>query len=582
MTPHSAFAAYRLPAAAGSESYSLQSPRALRLWLPLCAFAVLLFLAGCGRYSDNSTANWQLSTEGERLYYLLMQLEASTSGDEEAFNEASKKLLELDPDEFTFLNLAEDALQSHQFESARITARKGLAVFPKSLPLALIISDSYLQQERPGDAASVLQDFVQKNPDNREALQELARTYLLGNRHAELDKILRVIPAVKMTPYLRYIKARSLLNRHRPKEAEKELRRVVKAEPEMTEAWVNLAIAVQSQGRYAESYPLYQKALALAPDNLGTRLRLIDAQIRGKRPELAAKNVYAVPMPTFQMEAAILFVEAKYYKTARTILAHVKKMPGAPEEVHLYLAAIAIEHFRNPAEALVELSQIPPESPLAERALRWRLQLLEEAGRTHDAVPIAREFATRNPGSPIFQIVYAQVTAVTGNTVASVAILREAQKKWPGNSDVAFYLASFLDAVKDKEEALHLMEFVLTQQPRNALALNYVGYTLADEGRDLDKALDLLQRAVTEEPEDPHITDSLAWVLYRQGKYEEAWEAIGKSIRLGGDHPVIWEHYGDIATRIGKTNEAHKGYTNALGRNPENPDAIRAKMKELQ
>lgn len=61
------------------------------------------------------------------------------------------------------------------------------------------------------------------------------------------------------------------------------------------------------------------------------------------------------------------------------------------------------------------------------------------------------------------------------------------------------------------------MEAVIDRWPDNAQALNYVGYTLADDNRDLPRALDLLNRAVELSPETDYMLDSLAWVHYRAG-----------------------------------------------------------------
>lgn len=545
-----------------------------------CALLAMFILCACAKPAP--PVNWQLGKEGQSLYYFLVQLEAASSGDIDAFAAAGEKLLELEPDEASYLDMAEFSLRRNRLEEARSTARKGLTAFPASLPLTLVISDSYLQQEKYDEAAETLTFFLKTNPGNQDALQELARTYLVGERYAEFDALLRTVPAARMTPYLHYVKARALLNRNRLAEGESELRLVVREAPDMIDAWVNLGITLQMQGRHAEALPMFRKALESDEQNPGLWLRLVDAQLRAKQVKQALNTVRDAPdSPAFQVEAAMLFIEMKQYATARTLLREVRDVPDAPEEVHIYLAALALENLNNPSEALLELAEIPPQSPLAERALRWRIQILEDAGRILECLPIAREYAEKNPESAEFQVIYAQVAGIAGEKDTAVAVLRDAKAKWPDNASVAFYLASYLDSLEQREESMRLMEFVISKEPRNAMALNYVGYVLAEENRDLPRAHDLLSRAVAESPEDPHIADSMAWVLHQMGDFPGAWTAIRKSIALGGDHPTIWEHYGDIALKMGLKAEARKGYARALKLDPDDPEAIKTKLREI-
>ena len=543
-------------------------------------FSGLLCLPGCAKNVDS--VQWKLGHEGEAMYYFLVQLESASTGDIDSFMEAGKKLLEINPSEASFQEIANFSIRQGQLEEARAMVRKGLAVFPASLPLTLTLSDTYVQQGKIAEAADTLLSYMKANPENQDALQELARVYLVGERYKDFDDLLKTVSASKMTTYLHYVKARSLLNRNQLAEGEKELRHVVREDPDMIDAWVNLGIALQLQEKHATSFPIFRKAVDADPENPGLWLRLIDAQLRGNRPDLAIRTMAEAPAnPIFHMEAAMLFVQAKQYHQARKIFLDVRDTPGAPEEVHIYLAALAMENLNDPSEALRELTAIHPKSPLAEKALRWRLQILENTGRINESPPLAKEFAEQNSDRVEFQIIYAQALRAAGDTPASIAILRKAQKKWPESYSVALHLGSYLDPEKNKQEAMELMEFVIQKQPRNASALNYVGYMLAEDNKDLERAYDLISRATTESPEDPHIADSLAWVLYRLGKYNEAWEAICKSIRLGADHPAIWEHYGDIALKIGNVAEARKGYTNALKTQPDDPESIRKKIEEL-
>jgi len=77
-------------------------------------------------------------------------------------------------------------------------------------------------------------------------------------------------------------------------------------------------------------------------------------------------------------------------------------------------------------------------------------------------------------------------------------------------------------------------------------ALNYLGYSYADKGMNLDEALDLIMRAIKISPDSGYIRDSLAWVYFKKGMYEEALEEIKKAIAHVENDPVILEHLGDI------------------------------------
>jgi predicted negative regulator of RcsB-dependent stress response len=47
------------------------------------------------------------------------------------------------------------------------------------------------------------------------------------------------------------------------------------------------------------------------------------------------------------------------------------------------------------------------------------------------------------------------------------------------------------------------------------------------------------------------------------------------------EDPTIWEHYGDIATALGKAEEARKGYSKALEFKPKNADSIRERLSKI-
>ena len=161
-------------------------------------------------------------------------------------------------------------------------------------------------------------------------------------------------------------------------------------------------------------------------------------------------------------------------------------------------------------------------------------------------------------------------------------LLKRSLTQYPDDEELLFSLGGIQDETGKKGEAMKTMERILSINPQNYQALNYVGYTLAEDNRELDRALSLITTALAQKPDADYIVDSLAWAQFRLGRFDEAWTTINRCLGLGGDGATIWEHYGDIALALGKREEAAKGYAEALSRKPDNIDVLRAKLTELK
>jgi tetratricopeptide (TPR) repeat protein len=103
---------------------------------------------------------------------------------------------------------------------------------------------------------------------------------------------------------------------------------------------------------------------------------------------------------------------------------------------------------------------------------------------------------------------------------------------------------------------------------------------MADEGRNLEEAEKLIRRAVeldrqrrksgtkkiSADDGDDHAAyiDSLGWVLFRQGRLEEARQELEKATKLPeGDSAEIWDHLGDVFFRMGNAPQARAAWEKA-------------------
>lgn len=551
-----------------------------RFTRPLLAAALCVGLSGCSLHGKQ--AEWDLTPGAQQVYSYLVLQDAITRNDPAMVLQTVEDLRSIDPDVQIFRDGADYFLLRRDMDTSRDIATQGLALYPGDVTLYQILTEGFIQGGKLPEAEQTLEEFIAAVPGNIDAIQELARVQIMMQHFKDAEKTLTRIPERKKTPTAHYLKAMALLGQDKISQGERELARVVAEDPQFSDAWINMAMAAQTQGEYAKAAEIYRKALHYDGNNLSLWLRLVDVYIRDGKNARAVKALSeAPPVPALQMEAAALFIDAGDYKSADTVLAPFRGVPGMPDEMYFYLAAVELDHKKNPDEALNLLSRVSPRSRLAERALLWSLEILTDENRGEEALALARNNIAARPDQAAPYMAASTTASRLGMQDMAISFLRQGLEVFPEHGDISYHLAGILDLKGEKDEAMRIMEAVVAREPNNALALNYVGYVLADENRDLDRAHALLVRATVEAPEDPHIADSLAWVLYRMESYAEAWSAIQRCISLGGDHAVIWEHYGDIAATIGNVAEARKGYVKALGSSPDNPEEIQAKLNAL-
>ena len=105
---------------------------------------------------------------------------------------------------------------------------------------------------------------------------------------------------------------------------------------------------------------------------------------------------------------------------------------------------------------------------------------------------------------------------------------------------------------------------MLTTNPLNAAASNYLGYMLADRGVRLDESVGYIKKALELEPNNGAYLDSLGWAYFKMNRYDLAGPQLEKAARLISNDPTIHEHLGHLYLQIGKKVEAEQEWERAL------------------
>jgi TPR repeat protein len=99
----------------------------------------------------------------------------------------------------------------------------------------------------------------------------------------------------------------------------------------------------------------------------------------------------------------------------------------------------------------------------------------------------------------------------------------------------------------------------------NLLAMNNLAYSWSLAGRNLEQALDLARKVVAVRKEDGPSLDTLGWILYQLGRYDQAVPQLCKASILDPGTPEIRIHLGDAYWRMGLTGAARGQWQQALG-----------------
>ncbi len=141
-----------------------------------------------------------------------------------------------------------------------------------------------------------------------------------------------------------------------------------------------------------------------------------------------------------------------------------------------------------------------------------------------------------------------------------------------------------LDRAHEWTRAEDDLQRALRMSPDQAVVMNYLGYSWADQNRNLGQARDLLQRAVAAKPEDGEVVDSLGWVMLRQGDVAGAVRRLERATELQPDDATINAHLGDAYWAAGRRREAADQWRRALVFHPDPDDVapIEAKLRRAE
>jgi tetratricopeptide (TPR) repeat protein len=254
----------------------------------------------------------------------------------------------------------------------------------------------------------------------------------------------------------------------------------------------------------------------------------------------------------------------------------------------------AREHFRAGRaaageRALEALLDDAMDRGAAPRVLAFARSYYTQAGRLDAFVSRLRARLDARPADVAAAAQLSEILTARRKLPEAARVLDATRAAVADDPDLLYEVAHLYERVEQKSTTSQVLRDVLRLDPGHASAANDLGYTLADEGRELERAEALTRKAVGADPANPSFLDSLGWVLYKRGKFDEARQALARAVdlshaRRGGPDPVVLDHLGDVLYRAGDAGSAAARWKQAIERLAAAPAAAAARddLKSLR
>src|SRR5215469_11224328 len=404
---------------------------------------------------------------------------------------------------------------------------------------------------RKGDAVAAIRDFEYlSNAYRQNALvrYQLALAYLLYSNSKDLSEANRrnavdaaegrLNEAVGLQP--RFDQAARLLaelklRKGNPAAAVELLEPLTKERPQNAQAQYLLATAYLAQQKSDQALAVYRHMTELFPNDpqpsflIGSVL-LGQGQLADARKAFEKSNEFSPDyLPAVERLVDLDIADKQYAPAMDRVQKLIDKDPKLAQpwglRAKIYLAQ---QDFTRAEPDLLKAIELDPKLEVAYQLLA---QLYVASNRQEEAIAKLTAFVENNKGA--------------------------------GAVPALMQLAMIQERLKHFDAARDAYEKVLTIAPNVPVALNNLAVLYSEHFGQLDKAYDLAKRS-KEAANDPHIADTLAWILFKRGDYNGALPLLQEGAAKLPNLPESQFHLGMTYYMLGEEEPARVALQKAV------------------
>jgi len=441
---------------------------------------------------------------------------------------------------------------------------KALQVQPNSTESLMALASLYGKLDKIKEAVPVYKKLLELTDDNSAVKRQYASTLVDAQEYDEALKVTQdLAKSMPQDQNVQILLGRSQLGTHHIPEAIETFKSILEYNAGQLEAEFYLGAAYEQNGQLAEAVKIFTGLLR---------------KTEGGSEEAKANRT------VFQQHLAADYQEMGENAKAIGIYEEMLKGEATPNPRVFFLLINAYRVNRQFDKALALGREQYEKNPKDSNIGLVYARALADAGRTKEGAELLNKMLLADPSNVDIYVNLSQVYLQGKKYSDAEKVLRRAEDRKLDSERVKFQLATIYERQKDFDRAESLFKEIIKDNPKNATALNYIGYMLADRGVRLEEAVGYVKEALALDPNNGAYLDSLGWAFFKLNELDKAEKYLLQAIDLVKNDPVIHDHLGDLYYKTGNFDKARDFWTRSASTQtePEEVQKVREKLEKLQ
>ena len=524
-------------------------------------------------------------------YHFLVAEYLNLKGDFILARDLYESSYELDPDSYLAEKYLAAEIKVGANKDILSKVKKMSLLYPKSTSINFLLTKAYIQEQKFEEALNSIKKTLKLDPKHLSSYLYLVTIYKKLEKDKEILKVCQKM--TKMFPHSNVawsLLTDAYLETKDYKNALSSIKKLYKINPNDQKILITYATVLDKVGKKKKALKYYEKFFKDSSKFQTIREKTSQfikafANILEAEEKLVIldKNPIFKENLSFQIHRIIIYWKQNKFDDIWKILNKLKIIyPSLP--IIYYLEASIFESNKQIVKAFETYRLIPTESEfyLSSQLKISELHILRK--EYHRALQVINDLINSKHTTWDLYIVASNIYDQLKQYDKASEIVNTGYVRHPSKVKLLFLRGVYEEKAQLVDTCISTMLEVIEKDPEYSNAYNYLGYLYAEMGTNLEDAEQLILTALDLKPDDGYFLDSLGWVYYKQGKYEEALEVLLKSEEKLPEESIVLEHLADTYIKVFQNDKAIEYYKKALKGDAEDNELqrIRKKLKKLQ